>query len=63
MRPITETSQEHNNNNNNNNNKLNHFKIIEKVPEQHIGKTLCDIKELHQTATLCTANILREVLM
>jgi len=39
----------------------NRFKIIHTISEQHTGKRL--IKELQTTAILCTAHLLREVLM
>ena len=41
----------------------NHFKIIQKVPEQRTGKARYDIRELNKTATLGTAHILRTVQM
>jgi len=48
-------------NSNNNNNNNNHLKIIHKIssnlPVKH------EIKELQKTAILCTAHVLRSVLM
>ena len=40
----------------NNRGNWNHLKITQKVPEQHIGKALRDIKELLKTATPGTAH-------
>ena len=45
----------------NNRGNWNHFKIIEKIPEQQPGKY--EITELQKTAILGTAHILRQVLM
>jgi hypothetical protein len=43
----------------NNRGNWNHFKIIQKVPEQRTGKARYDIKELNKTATLDTAHIVQ----
>ena len=46
----------------NNRGDWNRFKITQTVPEQRTGES-AKIKELPKTAILCTAHILREVLM
>ena len=46
-----------NNNNNNNNNSESFRKYVSNIPGKH------EVKELQKTAILCTAHILRKVLM